>query len=87
MKEEDMFKAYVVGGQSEGHNTGYRVQLCDGPISVCYGPVFSDENDAWRFHAYCMEHFGGRVRNWFANCYAGIEQPESDDLSRIHPLY
>jgi len=82
-----MFKAYVIGGQTDGHNTGYRVQLSDGPISVCYGPIFSTENDAWRFHAYAMDHFGGRIRNWFSDCYAGLEQSSCDDLSRIECLY
>ena len=81
-----MFKVYVIPNQSDGHNVGYRVQLCDGPISACYGPVFTTENDAWRFHTYCMEHFGGRVENWFSLFYAGASHPNIDDLSRTSPL-
>ena len=82
-----MFEAYVLGGQSDGHNEGYRVQLCDGPISVFYGPVFTTEDDAWRFHAYCLDHFGGRLKDWFSFCYAGSDHPSCNDLSRIDPLY
>ena len=82
-----MFKAYVIDGQSDGHNFGYRVQLRDGPISVFYGPVFSTEDDAWRFHAYAMDHFGGRIKNWFSFCYAGHDHPNSENLSRIECLY
>ena len=82
-----MFTAYVIPNQSDGHNIGYRVQLCDGPISVFYGPIFSTEDDAWRFHAYAMDHFEGRVQKWFSLCYAGLEHPNSEDLSQIACLY
>ena len=82
-----MVKAYPIGVQTDGYNSGYRMQLSDGPISVCYGPIFSNEDDAWRFHAYAMEHFGGRIKNWFSFCYSGTGHPNSEDLSRIGPLY
>ena len=80
-----MLKEYVIPDQSDGHNIGYRVELCDGPISVCYGPVFDTEDDAWRFHSYCMIHFEGIIENWFANCYAGIK-PEFE-LDLIQPRW
>ena len=69
-----MFQAYVIPGQSDGHNIGYRVQLCDGLISRYYGPVFTTEEDAWRFHGYCLHNFEGTIKKWWSNVYSRIDQ-------------